>query len=86
MSFHVERYYDAKTGAYYPDDQTHPNGLVAREKRESSAIKAYARRVLGGEDKLHEGDKFSIAPLGEEKTVRVKARSINVRFEDVPDE
>ena len=86
MAFLVERARSAD-GVWQPDYDEHPNGVQIWEKSENAAVKAYARRVLGGEDALREGDQFELYPIGDAKTIHVAGRRIALKFAegDAPD-
>jgi len=79
MAFHVERLRSAG-GEWNPDYDDHPEGIVAWDSTEAAAIKTYGRRVLGSEEKLKEGDVFTVYPLGDAKTVHIAKRSLSLKF------
>lgn len=79
MAFLVQRL-RSSGGTWEPDYDSHPEGVQCWDASEAAAIKTYARRVLGSDEKLQEGDVFSLRPIGDEKTVHVAGRRLTVKF------
>lgn len=78
MPFLVQRY-QAADGTYYPDNDDFPYGNVVYDDKQLPAIRAYARRVLGSEDALQEGDVFELRELGDEEYVEITGRRLTLK-------
>ena len=58
-------------------------GMLSYENTEAKAIKSYARRHMGGEDQLQEGDVFTFQKI-EDETYEVACKSKRTSFKFGP--
>jgi hypothetical protein len=88
MAFLVTRYKSAD-GDYNPDydGEQRVDGIITYEKVPSKAVRTYARRIMGGEDSIQEGDVFELSEVSEDvQTFRVSSRNLNIKVTKVEDE